>query len=152
MKSPIVILSVTIVVLAITYLAYDLLKTRQNPCESLFEQTTTNLQGNLEIIKQKGSIRIGNEKTQELTAKAQNIALVLKTCCLLRENNKLSSDDFLRCKDLSEKSEKQVTEISSCINKDKVDQACIKKVDSQIELITKYMDLLIQMIPFLLSP
>ena len=113
MKKPFVILVVTIVVLAIAYFAYDLIKPKTiSPCESIFEQATTTFKTNLEIIKSKGEISIGKEKIQDLTEASQEVALNLKTCCIMSNTGKLSSEEFLKCQEMGNQYRNQINNLA----------------------------------------
>lgn len=108
--------SITIVVLVIVYLAYSILKPKVDPCESIFQQTSLRLSTNLDIIKTKGpDLSIEEAKIQDLTEHSQEVALQLKTCCILLYSNKISSEQFLRCKDDVDKFETQVEKVAANI-------------------------------------
>lgn len=89
---------IAVVVVIIAYLGYDLLKPSLSPCESIFQQTTTRISGNLETIQTKGGLVIGATRIQKLTERSQMLALNLKTCCTLADQEILSSEEFLACK------------------------------------------------------
>jgi hypothetical protein len=113
MKKPFVILVVTIVVLAIAYFAYDLIKPKTvSPCETIFEQTATTFKTNLEIIKSKGEISVGKEKIQDLTEASQEVALNLKTCCIMSNTGKLSSEEFLKCQEMGNQFRSQINNLA----------------------------------------
>lgn len=117
MKKSYLILPITVVVLGIAYLIYDLVKpSLTNPCESIFQQTSLSLKSNLDIIKSKGEVFIGRQKIQELTEQAQLAALTLKTCCIMSENGVLDAENFLRCKDGASQYKKQLAAVSYYIN------------------------------------
>jgi hypothetical protein len=117
MKKSFVILAGTIVVLAIAYFAYDLIKPKMtSPCESIFQQTATTFKSNLEIIKSKGELSIGQEKIQDLTEASQRVALNLKTCCIMSENGKLSSDEFLKCQAMGDQYSNQINSLAQNVS------------------------------------
>jgi len=116
MKKLIITLSITLVILVIVYLAYSLLRPMLSPCESIFQQTSLRLGSKLDIIKTKGEVFIGEEKIQDLTERSQMTALNLKTCCIVLDGGKVSSDEFLRCKENAEKYETQIERIVTDVN------------------------------------
>lgn len=87
-----------------------------SPCESIFQQTSLRLGSKLDTIKTKGEVFIGEEKIQDLTERSQMTALNLKTCCIVLDGGKVSSDEFLRCKENAEKYETQIERIVTDIN------------------------------------
>jgi hypothetical protein len=102
-------LPITIIVLAVAYLVYDLVKPMlTSPCESIFQQTTVSLKSDLEVVKSKGADFIGREKIQDLAERAQMVALNLKTCCILNESGKLNAEEFLECKGDVERYQRQM--------------------------------------------
>jgi hypothetical protein len=69
--------------LVIAYFIYDHWRPR---CDAIFEQTTTRVGGNLQLIKAtKGELFIGREKMQELAEGPQKVALHLTTCCVAQQ-------------------------------------------------------------------
>ncbi|HYV94793.1 MAG TPA: hypothetical protein VE978_23670 [Chitinophagales bacterium] len=113
MKKNIVLIVVAIVVLAIVYLVYDLVKpSTVSPCESVFRQSEANIHASLEVIKSKGEISVGPQKIQDLTGEAQKVALNLKTCCILNMNNKLTADEFLQCQKMGDDYEKNISDLA----------------------------------------
>lgn len=109
MKKSWLTLPIAIIVLAVAYLVYDLVKPMlTSPCESIFQQTAVSLKSDLEVIKSKGTIFIGREKIQDLAERAQMAALNLKTCCILSESGKLNAEEFLECKGDVERYQRQM--------------------------------------------
>ncbi len=92
---PLVIVAATAVSLAIVYFVYQGIAPPK--CDSIFEQTTDRLRGNLEFIKIKGELALGREKVQELTEASQKVALHLKSCCIAQQTGKISGDQFQVC-------------------------------------------------------
>ena len=88
----VVTLAAMIAFVVVAYLAYDLLRGQVNACETIFEQSRTSIQANLEIIQQKGTVAIGPTKVQDLSERAMATAVTLKACCI-----KLETDGFLQC-------------------------------------------------------
>jgi len=107
---------IAIVVVVIIYLGYDLIKPHLYPCESIFQQTTTKLGGDLETIQSKGSLFIGQQKIQELTERSQMLALNLKTCCTLSYQEILTSEEFLSCKNNTENYQQNLQLVVDRIN------------------------------------
>jgi hypothetical protein len=91
---PLMIVAVTAVLLAIIYFVSRWLGPPK--CDSIFEQTSDRLRGNLEFIKVKGELTLGREKVQELTEASQKVALHLKTCCIAQQTG-MSADQFQVC-------------------------------------------------------
>lgn len=91
----IAIISGTIVLLVALVLIYD---SRKSSCESIFQQTSSQLRLKLKTIAAEGEVLIGQVKIQELTEKAQQTAVSLKTCCAVLEAGKVDAERFLRCK------------------------------------------------------
>ena len=118
-KKPLIIIPITLVVLVVAYLAYDLIKPGLSPCESIFQQTTLSLKSNIESIKSRGEVFIGQQKIQELTERAQMLGLNLKTCCILSNQRILSADEFLECKGKSEQYQGQIEKIVNYIDEAK---------------------------------
>jgi len=117
MKKNIVIIVIAIVVLAVVYLVYDLVKpSTVSPCESVFRQSEANINASLEIIKTKGEISVGQQKIQDLTGEAQKVALNLKTCCILNMNNKLTADEFLQCQRMGDDYEKNISSLAQNVS------------------------------------
>ncbi|KAA0231103.1 hypothetical protein EDS67_03375 [candidate division KSB1 bacterium] len=111
------ILPVAIIVLAVLYLGYDLVKPMlTSPCESIFQQTAVSLKSDLEIVESKGALFIGREKIQDLAERAQMAALNLKTCCILSESGKLNAEEFLECKGDVERYQRQMENIAQQVD------------------------------------
>lgn len=92
---PIILL---VVVPALAFLAYDLVKPLIDPCESLFRQTQLSLDSKVSWLKSEGQLQLKPEKIQELSERAQFIALNLKSCCIVLDSGKVSPEEFLQCK------------------------------------------------------
>ena len=120
MKKSLLIIPITVIILVIAYLAYDLLKPKINPCEGIFQQTSLRMGSKLEIIKAKGEVFIGSEKIQDLTERSQMTALNLKTCCIGFDNNKLTAEEFLRCKENVAHYETKIEKLVTYINEAQV--------------------------------
>ena len=132
-QKPLVIVALSAVVLVIVYLAYDLLRPR---CESIFEQTATNLGGNIEFIKTKGEIFVGREKVQELAEGSQKVALHLKTCCVAQRSGAMTPEQFQGCMNGAKDYENKIQQVSSIIGeaqtaKDQGNQQLVEQKTAQ---------------------
>lgn len=81
-------------------------------CEGIFEQTAPHLEANLEIIRSKGALAVGQEKIQELTESAQKVGLHLKTCCAVLAGGKLNPGQFQQCIDGAAGYDRQVAHVA----------------------------------------
>ncbi len=115
MKRNIVYLALIVAVVVLAYLGSDFLKPYLYPCESIFQQTATQIGGRLETIKAKGALFIGQKKIQELTERSQMLGLNLKTCCTLSNNHVLSAEEFLSCKGGAEDYNQQLASVVTLI-------------------------------------
>ncbi|MGD8523584.1 MAG: hypothetical protein PVF56_20715 [Desulfobacterales bacterium] len=98
-KKPIFIAVGAVILILAVYLAYTMLSSRANPCESIFKQTAIRVQNNIESIKKKSSNLIDAAQIQKLSTDAQQAALSLKECCILFHEENVSFDEFLKCQD-----------------------------------------------------
>lgn len=108
----IIIAALVVVVLVIGYFVYDHFRPR---CDSIFEQTTTKVGGNLDIIKSKGELFVGREKVQELAEGSQKVALHLKTCCVAQQSGVMTPEQFQGCINGAKEYENKIQEVSSII-------------------------------------
>lgn len=104
--------SVAVVALVLIYFGYELLKDWMNPCEGIFQQTAVSLGTKLDVIKAKGEFAIGREKIQDLAGRSQEVALNLKSCCIVL--GKVSSE-FLRCKEGFDKYDAEIKKVAGSI-------------------------------------
>ncbi|MHB8745707.1 MAG: hypothetical protein ACYC7I_04150 [Gammaproteobacteria bacterium] len=81
-------------------------------CDGIFEQTAPHLEANLEIIRSKGALAVGQEKIQELTESAQKVGLHLKTCCAVLSGGKLNPSQFQQCIDGAAGYDRQVAHVA----------------------------------------
>lgn len=95
----------------LAYFGYDLLKQNISPCQSIFEQTKMSLNTKLKLLESEGELLIGPEKIQELTERAQLVALNLKTCCTVLDAGKVSPEEFLQCKASARDYESEVSKV-----------------------------------------
>ena len=68
------VFAATAVVLTLIYFVYRGFLPHPK-CESIFEQTTDRLRGNMDVVKMNGELVLGREKVQELTEGSQKVAL-----------------------------------------------------------------------------
>jgi hypothetical protein len=111
-QKPLAIVALSVVVLVSAYLIYDHFRPR---CDSIFEQTSTRLGGNLELIKSKGELVVGREKVQELSEGSQKVALHLKTCCIAQQSGSLTPEQFQGCMNGAKDYEGKIQQVSSII-------------------------------------
>jgi hypothetical protein len=92
---PLSIVAATVVLLTVMWLVYRIFV--HSKCDSIFEQTADKMQVNVEFIKIKGKLALGQEKVQELTEAAQKVGVHLKTCCIAQQAGILNADQFQVC-------------------------------------------------------
>jgi hypothetical protein len=114
---PLIIVAATAVSLAIIYFVYQ--GAGRSKCDSIFEQTTDRLRGNLEFIKIKGELVLGREQVQELTEGSQKVALHLKTCCIAERAGTLNADQFQVCVNGAKDYETKVVQVVTNIKEAK---------------------------------
>ena len=125
------IVALTVVVLVFAYFLYDHFRPHS---DSIFEQTSTRLGGNLEVIRTKGELFVGREKIQELSEGAQKVALHLKTCCVAQHSGILTPEQFQGCMNGAKDYENKVLQVSSIIGEAQVakDQGNLQLVDQRV--------------------
>jgi len=111
-QKPLVILAVTGLILVIAYFLYDHYRPR---CDSIFEQTTTKLGGNLEFIKTKGELFVGRERVQELAEGPQKVALHLKACCVAQQSSKMGPEQIQGCINGAKDYESKILKVTTII-------------------------------------
>src|SRR5260370_583076 len=109
---PLAILAVTGLVLVIAYFLYDHFRPR---CDSIFEQTTTKLGGNLDFIKTKGELFVGREKVQELAEGPQKVALHLKACCVAQQGGTMGPEQIQGCINGAKDYESKLLQVTTII-------------------------------------
>lgn len=82
-------------------------------CDGIFEQTAPHLEANLEIIRSKGALAVGQEKIQELAESAQKVGLHLKTCCAVLSGGKLNPAQFQQCVDGAAGYDRKVAQVAA---------------------------------------
>ncbi len=111
-QKPLAILAVTGLTLVIAYFLYDHFRPR---CDSIFEQTATQLGGNLEFIKAKGELFVGREKVQELAEGPQKVALHLKACCVAQQSSKMGPEQIQGCINGAKDYESKILQVTTII-------------------------------------
>ena len=130
MKKTLLIIPATLVILVLAYLTYDFLKT--SACDTIFQQTAVSLRSKLKVITQEGEIFIGRQKLQDLSERSQNLALTLKTCCILRDTGNATAEEFLTCKGTAEQYEKHIEKVVIHI-----DEAQLAKQQGKADLVNE---------------
>jgi hypothetical protein len=135
MKKALITASVLVVVVVVAYLAFYLVRGRVVPCETIFQQTSLKLSSSLNLVRSRGpEVSIEEGKIQDLTERAQMSALNLKTCCIVLEGGKLSSEQFLRCKDDAERFGAQVEKVAATVDEARAAKQQGKPEDVQRKL------------------
>ncbi|HYL86124.1 MAG TPA: hypothetical protein VE263_18010 [Candidatus Angelobacter sp.] len=111
-QKPLVIIAVTSLALVIAYLLYDHFRPH---CDSIFEQTSTKVGGDLEFIKTKGELFVGREKIQELAEGPQKVALHLKACCVAQQSSKMSPEQTQACINGAKDYESKILQVTTII-------------------------------------
>ncbi len=132
-QKPLAILAVTGLVLVVAYFFYDHFRPR---CDSIFEQTTTKLGGNLEFIKTKGELFVGRDKVQELAEGPQKVALHLKACCVAQQGGSLNPEQFQGCMNGAKDYETKIQQVTTIIReaqaaKDQGNQQIVEQKSAQ---------------------
>lgn len=104
--------SLAVVALVLIYFGYDLLKDWLYPCEGIFREAAVTLETKLDVIKGKGEFAIGRQKTQDLTGTSREVALNLKTCCIVLGK---ASGDFLRCKEGFDRYDAEINRLATSV-------------------------------------
>lgn len=105
----------SLLVLALLYLGYDLLRTNLTPCEAIFQQTSVGLTTKVSFLKTEGELKIGREQLTELDERAQMTAINLKTCCTVLDAGRLDPEQFLQCKTNARDYEARVEDIVALV-------------------------------------
>lgn len=113
MNKTIVRLAALGVLLFVIYFGYQLIDKWLNPCEDIFRQSSVSIGAKLEVVKAKGEVAIGNQKIQELDKSAHQMAVNLKTCCIVCGGR--ATPEFLRCKEGFERYDAAVKKVASSI-------------------------------------
>jgi hypothetical protein len=120
-----------LVVAAVAPYAYGLItKAIASPCEDIFRQTRLILDSKLEPIKAKGTVLMEEAIISNLTERSEMMAMGLKTCCVALHGNKISSAEFLGCKETMRAYEARIEKVSQVL-----DEAQLAKRDENSELV-----------------
>lgn len=114
----VLVIAATAVALTIIYFVYRTLLPHSK-CDSIFEQTTDRLRGNLDVVKTNGELVLGRERVQELTEGSQKVALHLKTCCITLEAGTINADQFQVCISTAKDYETKIVQVATNINEAK---------------------------------
>ena len=135
-----IILASIIAFVVIVSLIFNYLQ--NSPCNTIFEQTASQLKSKIKFIKAEGEISIGNKKIQDLTEASQLTALNLKTCCIVFHTGQLDSEQFLQCKDSAKKYDAKIENVMVQLDEIKkaretgnkaVIQEKIRQIDATVE-------------------
>jgi len=113
-QMPLILIAATGILLTIVYFVYRGLTHSQ--CDSIFEQTTDRLHANLDAIKIKGELALGQEKVQELSDGAQKVALHLKTCCLSQQGGNMTGEQFQSCMSGAKDYETKIVQVATSVS------------------------------------
>lgn len=116
--------------LVIAFLGYELLAPQVNQCEQIFQQTTPSLATNVKFLESEGSVALGRNQIQELSDRAQEIALNLKSCCVMIGSGNDRLDQFNQCKASAVSYDKQVAAAVEAV-KSAADASAAGKTDEQ---------------------
>ncbi len=83
---------------AVLYLGYDLLKSYVSPCASISEQTAATLETEIKFLNTEGKVVLGKKRLIELSERAQMTAINLEVCCQVLDAGRLNPEQFLQCK------------------------------------------------------
>lgn len=111
-QRPLVILALTGLVLVIAYFFYDHFRPH---CDSIFEQTTTKVGGNLKFIKANGELFVGRDRVQELAEGPQKVALHLKACCVAQQSSKMGPEQIQTCINGAKDYEGKILQVTTII-------------------------------------
>ncbi len=113
MNKTIVRLAALGVLLVVIYFGYQLIDKWLNPCDDIFRQSVVSIGAKLDVVKAKGEVAIGSQKIQELDKSAHQMAVNLKTCCIVCRGR--ATPEFLRCKEGFERYDAAVRKVASSI-------------------------------------
>lgn len=104
-----------VVVVSVAFLGHNYLL--KSSCEGIFQQTQLNLSSSIEALQMKGEIGFSSEKIQDLTEKAQLVALNFKACCVAADNGLMPENKFLECKQSTGAFESKMAQAAQLIRK-----------------------------------
>ena len=116
LKMTFIAVGVVLVVILAAYFSYQMFSSPQNPCDSIFAQTTRSAHQKIESLKKAGFSILDDPRIQGLSRQSQQAALNLKTCCILFHDDKISFDEFLQCQDHFKNFEMAIDKVADLVN------------------------------------
>ena len=116
MKKFIILSAVFLVLIGMGYFIYSDRVSHSNPCADIFEQTLTSLNGKINSLKEKGGSILDLEQIKIVSDQSAQIAMDLKTCCILFNGSKIDFEAFLKCQDEFNQYERNIDRISQLID------------------------------------
>lgn len=129
MKKIIILPAAFLILIGIGYFIYDWIS-RSNPCTDIFEQTVSGLEGKIIAVKEKGDPFLDQERIKRLSDQSEQIALDLKTCCILFNKKKIDFEAFVKCQDEFNQYERSIDRIGQL-----VDETAAAKRQEQYDLV-----------------
>ena len=126
MHKNLIVVSVLIAVLVLSYFGYELVSQLLNPCESLFQQTTERLSIKVHAVQTNAQTTVGREKVQDLGQGAQIVALKLKSCCVNYRGRSVA--EFDKCQEGVDLYARSLTGAADSLN-----QAAIQKTPERLK-------------------
>ena len=99
MKKIVIAAAAFMVLIVLGYLIYSNLVQKSNPCASIFDQTTVNIEEKIKTLREKGADILARDQIQNVSDQAIQVTADLKTCCILFHDDKITFDEFLKCQD-----------------------------------------------------
>jgi hypothetical protein len=130
MKKIIIVTAALLAIIGLGYFVYSNLISRGNPCAKIFEQSVSSLKGKISTLKEKGELILGREEIQKLSSQSKQIAVDLKTCCFLFNEDKIGFEEFVKCQDEFNQYERNIDRVSNL-----VDEAQTAKTQEQYDLL-----------------
>jgi len=123
---------IVVITIAVILIAFFIFNRPRSSCDTIFEQTTMHVGGNVELIKSKGELVLGREKMQELAESSQKVALHLKTCCVAQQAGALRSEQFQSCMSAAKEYDSKVQQVATIVN-----EADAAKMQGNSQLVTQ---------------
>jgi hypothetical protein len=92
---PLLVISATLIVLVVIWIGYDLVRSRS--CEELLEQSTPSLHASLAFLQSKGEVTLGRTQVKALAEGADKLNAQFKGCCVSRQKNFITNDEYESC-------------------------------------------------------
>ena len=115
MKKSVILAAAFLVLIAVGYFIYLYLVARSNPCADIFEQTVIRLEGKINTLKEKGEAVLDGKQISKLSDESGQIAMDLKTCCILFNENEIDFETFVKCQDEFNQYERSIDRISRLV-------------------------------------